>query len=936
MALRVTQSTRADRAKSYFKESLAREDYYTCDREVTGVWGGSGAERLGLSGLVDEETYFRLVDNIHPETGEPLTPRTRGNRRVGYDFTFSVPKSVSIHYGLLDHSEIENAFAAAVDETMAALEADTHTRVRQGGQSHDRQTGNMVWAGFTHATARPVDGQGPDPHLHRHIFVFNATWDETESRWKAGQFAPLHLKRPYWEARFHSTLARNLRALGYGIERTGTNFELKGYERPTVEKFSKRTEEIEAAASAHGIVDPDRKAQLGAKTRAAKTRGLTTADLREEWWNRLNPSERAVVEAVEKERGRGVEAGDRAAATRALDHAIRGCFERNSVVKRHEFLTAMLKAGIEDVTVDEAHATLERAREAGAVIVADWQGESCVTTPQAQAEEKAMLAFVREGRGASPPLSRRLLETRTDMPADWREAAQAILASRDRVTMLIGKPGTGKTTVMKTVAGELEEQGQRVFAFAPSAIASRGNLRAAGFTDAETLATLFQNEALQAELHGQVIWLDEAGMIGAHDTCRLFEVARERNARIILTGDPNQHKPIDRGDAMRILEDFGDVEPARLNIIRRQREREYRQAATEISEGRVAEGFDRLLEMGAVEEIEDWEERYEKVAKDYTSLQLDQDKSVLVLSPTHHERRAVNAEIRSVLKERGVVGEDERSLVQWENKGWQVSEKADAVYYTPGDKVKFHKAAPGFRAGTGASVEEVDQGRVWLRTEEGRRRALPLDRAERFEVFDERTLTIAPGDLIRVTRNGQAKSIDGSGRKQRLTNGMVYRLDGFTAEGDLALNNGFVVDRNYASLDHGYAITSRGSQSLDEDVVLIAQGHASFPASNTSQFLVDVTRGKEMVRIYTDDREGLEGVIQRSSDRVSATELLEQADEASVGREPEASQRARAQHWVSALAQRYEGYERSREEAIEHRPAEPSRRSYDEVSRRRG
>jgi hypothetical protein len=98
--LRITPSTSAAGAKKYFTESLTRSDYYIDGQEVAGLWGGKAAERLGLRGEVDAKSYFALCDNLHPETGEQLTPRNKDNRRVGFDFTFSAPKSVSALYEL--------------------------------------------------------------------------------------------------------------------------------------------------------------------------------------------------------------------------------------------------------------------------------------------------------------------------------------------------------------------------------------------------------------------------------------------------------------------------------------------------------------------------------------------------------------------------------------------------------------------------------------------------------------------------------------------------------------------------------------------------------------------------------------------------------------------------------------------------------------------
>jgi len=67
---------------------------------MKGIWHGKGAERLGLSGEVRQEDFFKLCDNINPSTGKQLTPRIRDDRRVMTDFTFDCPKDVSLVYEL--------------------------------------------------------------------------------------------------------------------------------------------------------------------------------------------------------------------------------------------------------------------------------------------------------------------------------------------------------------------------------------------------------------------------------------------------------------------------------------------------------------------------------------------------------------------------------------------------------------------------------------------------------------------------------------------------------------------------------------------------------------------------------------------------------------------------------------------------------------------
>ncbi len=252
--IRITQQDSAAAAKKYY----ATADYYSEGQEIVGSWGGKGASRLGLEGTVDKFSFERLCDNLDPRTGKPLTVRTRTERRVGYDFTFSVPKSVSLLYAMSGDQGIMEAFRGAVDETMREIEAEMKTRVRMDGKDEDRVTGNMVWAEFIHTTSRPVDGL-PDPQLHAHVFVFNTTWDEEEHRWKAGQFADLKRDAPYFQAAFRVRLANRLQDLGFGVERKRDDFEIAGIPADVLKRFSRRTALIEKVAEERGITDPDRK-----------------------------------------------------------------------------------------------------------------------------------------------------------------------------------------------------------------------------------------------------------------------------------------------------------------------------------------------------------------------------------------------------------------------------------------------------------------------------------------------------------------------------------------------------------------------------------------------------------------------------------------------------------------------------------------------------
>jgi hypothetical protein len=207
--IRITTSHSAIEAEKYFDLALKTSDYYAKEQ---GIWGGKGAERLGLKGRVERKDFVALAGNkvpstqkrltlrknttreekirdketgipiLDPETGQPVTKEV-SNRRAGYDFTFSVPKSVSLYLAVNDDKVVEELIAEALDETMAEIEARMETKIRKGYQQENRVSPNMIYAKFVHSETRPVDGI-PDPHYHIHVFAMNATFDEVEKQWK--------------------------------------------------------------------------------------------------------------------------------------------------------------------------------------------------------------------------------------------------------------------------------------------------------------------------------------------------------------------------------------------------------------------------------------------------------------------------------------------------------------------------------------------------------------------------------------------------------------------------------------------------------------------------------------------------------------------------------------------------------------------------------
>ena len=872
--LRIICSEDAAHAKNYYTSNLKYEadpnklgKYYGQEQEVIGEWQGKAADLLGLNGKVDQKSFEALCDNRRPHGKERLTARTGDHRRVGYDFNFNCPKSVSVVHALTGDERVLDAFREAVSETMRQIESDMKTRVRAHGADEDRKTGNLVWGEFIHFTARPVEGR-PDPHLHAHCYAFNATYDPLEEKWKAGQFGDIKRDAEYYEAAFHARLAKKVEELGYAVGRSGDWWEIKGLSRETLEKFSQRTEKIEEAAKRGDVQDAHAKEKLAALTREKKVT-TSMADLKHEWVERLTVEEKEALSGL-----LGHQQNQIITARESMDYALTHCHERASVVTDKALVTEALWHGVGHVDVAQVERQLLRED----ILTQEMNGRRWCTTKEVLREEWENIGFVKKGYGQCQPLNTKPYTFQNNqLGQDQKDAVRHVLVSSDRVMAIRGPAGTGKTTTMKEAVSAIEAGGHKVFTFAPSAEASRGTLRQEGFSNAQTVAHLLTNEALHPQLRGQVLWIDEAGLLSARQMRGIFHLADKQDCRVILSGDTAQHTSVERGDALRLLEKYAGLKSAELTEIRRQKNELYREAVRDLAKGDAQRGFEKLDQSGSIKELPG-DERYRQLAQDYADT-IARRKTAMVVSPTHAEGEKVTAEIREELKQRGKLGTKEQTFTRLINQQWTEAQRGNHQSYRAGLVIQFHQNTPGFTRGERFTVSSVGHdSSVCVQNAHGRQYALPLEQCSRFQVYEAQTLALAPGDKIRVTQNGFTS--DG---KHRLNNGAVYKVKAFTKTGDLKLTNGWVIGKDYGNLAYGYCQTSHIAQSKTVDRVLVAQSAASLGASSAEQFYVSVSRATDSVTVYTDDRARLAETIQSSGARMTAHELLKLPTAANTG-----------------------------------------------------
>lgn len=871
--LRVVQSRSSAGLKDYFTGGLAGGDFSIGEELSVSWWSGRGAELLGLRGEVTRKDFAALADNVHPGTGEQLTPRLKANRRVASDFNFNGPKSHSIMALIAGDHRLIDVFSDSVQFTMRAIERYVATRVRVDGKNEDRITGNLVVANFLHVTTRPVDGI-PDPHVHVHCVVFNATHDSVENRWKAVQLGDVVKQSPYFQALFLSDLAKRVMSLGYGVTTTGPAWEIDGVPRDVIVRYSRRSQIIEQAALRDGINSAKEKAGYGARTRERKSKRADKATVERDWRDRVTDDE---FQDLRNLRNRPVTPLSPKLIDEAVRLAVLRTFERSAMVEESVLLANVVKACPGHLTVAEIRSRYEDLK----IIVRDDDGKRSVTTRDVLKAEKTLVDTVAAGRGTLRPLLIVKAETIGRLMPGEVEAIKRVLGSQDLLT-IVRSDGVGQQAAFLQRLASISQlyAGHSFVALGATGASVTGELREAGFKSATTVAEFLRNEKLHDPVRKSVLWVSDAHRLPVAILQELVDFASRNTSRVVLSGDRLSRGAIFGGNVLDILERHGGIVPVDLRGSRAQKGESARVVGA-LLDGRVRDAERVLDQAGRFRSVGPEELGFQ--AGRALAEQLTKRAKGLVVAPTRELAEAATAACRASLKGKARI-QRERLVPHLLPQYLSTIDKARSSSYKSGMVVRFVKASGSFKPGQDWTVTGVNTlGYVEVRR--GLKLSvLPKHRPERFDVYTKKDLAIGVGDRIRVTKTVRTRAVidiplglvsrKHSRPHRILRAGSVHRVKDFTVTGHLVLDNGMILKKG-GVFEYAYAQTTGAAMTHGVDHVVLAVPKNDEAFMTAEQLAHAASVGRKSVTVVT-DRSTLEGLRTQGPPRPSSLDV--QAD----------------------------------------------------------
>jgi conjugative relaxase-like TrwC/TraI family protein len=599
--------------------------------------------RLGGAKRIKVETVERLCRKVlKVDPGELYGEAFAGawqhrGRRVdarvqAFDHCFSSPKSVSLlAAGGSPQTRrlLADGRAEALQVAIAYLERHgIGVRRDHNGVDRYQATSGLMAVAFEHRMSR-----SGDPNLHTHVLVQNAA-QGPDGRWTALDsdrlYAQLMAADHLYLAAERAALTQRLGVRWGPVDERSGAAEIIGLDdRTLIERFSKRSEQIDHWLDTHGLSGIKASSAAAVATRASKDYSESEQSVYQRWGAELaeqGVGERQLAEVCSDGRGRPATRTELDATLDALSGPD-GLTGQVSTFTRTDVVDALAKrlpvAPSAGQALAQAEDAADRFLAERAIRVGHDRrlGVDRFSTPELLTLERQLVegATGRTGEGCAvvrPELVRQVLDRHATAGEDQAAVVRDLTQGGAGVAVVVGRAGSGKTWALGLAREVFELDGSQVLGAAPTGIATVG-LADEGFADARTVDRLLLDlQHRRVELDARsVLVVDEAAMVATRKLAPLLQHADYAGAKVVLVGDDRQFASIAAGGGFRALR--VRLGASELTVNRRQVEAWEQRAIEDVRAGNLEQAIAAYAEHDRIRAFEARDDRDRVLVADW-------------------------------------------------------------------------------------------------------------------------------------------------------------------------------------------------------------------------------------------------------------------------------------------------------------------------------
>ena len=298
-----------------------------------------------------------------------------------------------------------------------------------------------------------------------------------------------------------------------------------------------------------------------------------------------------------------------------------------------------------------------------------------------------------------------------------RAAFDAVVGAKRGLSIIRGRAGVGKSTVLNPIREAYEQAGYQVVGLAPTHKAAH-NLQGQGF-DTTMTAHKFVFAAYNNKIRlpsKSLVVVDEAGMIGTEPFVELMHVVKQTGSKVLLVGDERQLASIQRGGLFEELaQRHGSV---LIDEIKRQQAGWQKEVAQDLAEGRFDNAVRVLDQEGKMRWNQDKSHAKAQLIDDWAQ---DVRESIgkgegvghrFILATRNGDVDALNMAARDLMKEWGLV----------EAQDYEIKNDRGRYLFAVGERIQFAKNDKdlGIVNGWTGCIKSLNEKQIRIKLDSGK------------------------------------------------------------------------------------------------------------------------------------------------------------------------------------------------------------------------